>query len=68
MPGPGGNQPKKSSKSKKGAGEYKRYSEGYGPLIPAPGVNPGAEVYTRKRVSDAIRGYGSNASKTRYGS
>lgn len=64
MPGPGGNQPKKNPKPKKGAGEYKRFSEGYGPMIEViPDV-----LYKRKTVSDAIRGYGSNNSKTPYGS
>jgi len=71
MPGPGGNRGKK----RKGA-SYARYREGYGKLVPAKGINPGAEVYEwEKRSSDAIRtdmspsfkGWGSHNSKTRYG-
>jgi hypothetical protein len=69
MPGPGGNQPKKAGKVKKmmKPSATGRYSEGYGPEMPVPGANPGAGVTMRKRVSDAIRGYGSHNSKTRYG-
>jgi hypothetical protein len=55
MPGKGGN---KWSPSKTG-----RYSEGYGPFTE---VIPDL-VYKRKKVSDAIRGWGSHNSKTRYG-
>jgi hypothetical protein len=46
-----------------------RYSEGYGPMMPPPkNQNPGiGEVGRRKKVSDAIRGWGSHNSKTRYG-
>lgn len=66
MPGPGGNRGKKKKMVK--ASATKRYTEGYGKWLNAPGTNPGAEVYVReKRVSDAIRGWGSNSSKTRYG-
>jgi len=68
MPGPGGNQPKKAGKNKVKASPTQRYHEGYGDSTPAPGVNPGAGVSRRKTVSDAIRGWGSHNSKTRYGS
>ena len=65
MPGPGGNHGKK----KKASGSYGRYRERYGKLVRAKGTNPGAEVYEREFTSsDAIRGYGSHGSKTRYGS
>lgn len=55
MPGKGGNKWKPSSSG--------RYSEGYGPMIE---VIPDT-LYKRKKVSDAIRGWGSHNSKTRYG-
>lgn len=68
MPGPGGNQPIDGKKKRK-ADSYGRFRERYGKLVRAKGTNPGAEVYEREfRSSDAIRGYGSNNSKTRYGS
>lgn len=62
MPGKGGNKWKPSATS--------RYSEAYGPMMPPkPTDNPGIGVVGyRKKVSDAIRGYGSHNSKTRYGS
>lgn len=64
MPGPSGNRRKK----KKASSNYGRFHEGYGELKPAKGVNPGAEVYEYEfKSSDAIRGYGSDSSKTRYG-
>lgn len=66
MPGPGGNQPKKAGVNKYKPSPTKRYSEGYGPEESVG--NPGAGMTRRKRVSDAIRGYGSHGSKTRYGS
>lgn len=52
--------------AKKKASDTARYSEGYGPWMPVG--NPGAGVFVRKRVSDAIRGWGSHNSKTPYGS
>ena len=68
MPGPGGNQPKKGGKNKWTPSATGRYHSGYGESKPAPGINPGAGVMVRKMVSDAIRGWGSHNSKTRYGS
>lgn len=58
MPSPGGNKWKPSPTG--------RYSEGYGSSESVG--NPGAGVTRRKRVSDAIRGWGSHNSKTPYGS
>lgn len=63
MPGPGGNQPKKSPKPKGKASKTGRYHEGYGPMVE---VIPDT-LYKRKMVSDAIRGWGSDSPKTRYG-
>ena len=64
MPGPGGNRGKK----KKASNSFGRYRERWGKLVSAKGINPGAEVYEREFTSsDAIRGYGSHGSKTRYG-
>lgn len=58
MPGKAGNKWKPSATA--------RYSEGVGNGMTIG--NPGAGVTKRKMVSDAIRGYGSHNSKTRYGS
>ena len=67
MPGPGGNQPIDGKKKRK-ADPYGRRRERYGKLVPAKGVNPGANVFEREFTSsDAIRGFGSHNSKTRYG-
>jgi hypothetical protein len=57
MPGKGGNKWKPSPTA--------RYSEGYGEEEIVG--NPGAQVTRRKKVSDAIRGWGSHNSKTPYG-
>jgi len=68
MPGPGGNRGGKKKMVK--ASPTGRYKEAYGPMIP-PGKdeNPGiGTIGYRRKVTDAIRGWGSHNSKTRYGS
>lgn len=54
-----------AAKKKKKASDTARYHEAYGPEFPVG--NPGAGVFARKMVSDAIRGRGSHNSKTPYG-
>ena len=67
MPGPGGNQPKKAGKNKWKPSATGRYHSGYGGEETVG--NPGAGVTKpKKTVSDAIRGWGSHNSKSRYGS
>ena len=54
-----------AAKKKKKASDTARYHEAYGPEFPVG--NPGAGVFARKMISDAIRGWGSHNSKTPYG-
>lgn len=53
----------KKPKPKGKASKTGRYHEGYGPMVE---VIPDT-LYKRKMVSDAIRGWGSDSPKTRYG-